>query len=350
MTPSIDPRKIRRDVLKWYDKYGRDLPWRKKGEDKPDPYHIWLAEIMGQQTTLQALIPYYLKFIEKWPTVHNLADALQEDILHEWAGLGYYARARNLHKCAKIVSHELKGEFPKTQKGLMSLPGVGEYSSSAMAAILYSESVPVIDGNVERVGARVFAVEAPLPKGKPEIKKHSAMLYERSTNRPGDYAQALMDLGAMVCTPKSPKCGICPISDQCLAFKKGIAAELPKREPKKARPKRYGGFYWITNEHGAVLFERRAENRMLGGMLGLPTTDWDDKTSTAKTPDGLKSVEKLSENHVVHHTFSHFDLELQGYRASYNPDSDRFEWIEPAKLNDLGLPSLFKKAVKMMTK
>lgn len=333
-------------MLDWYDRHGRDLPWRAKGSTKPDPYHVWLSEVMCQQTTIPAVLPYFLKFISKWPTVHDLAAAGQEDVMHEWAGLGYYARARNLHKCAKLVSYEHGGKFPQNAKELQKLPGIGEYTAAAIAAIVYGEPAPVIDGNVERVAARLYAFEGALPSAKTELKHIARTLYEGNKTRPGDLAQACMDLGAMICTPTSPKCGLCPVQTQCEGHRLEIAPELPKKEAKKAKPRRYGHFYWITNEDGAILFERRDESRMMGGMLALPTTDWDLKKETC--PLDLGALQKLSDNCIVRHSFTHFDLELQGYKAEFTPDDPRFVWVDSTGLEALGLPSLFKKAVKLM--
>lgn len=346
MTSSPDTNKIRQDILGWYDRQGRDLPWRIKGGRKADPYRVWLSEVMCQQTTIPAVMPYYQKFLTKWPTIQDLAAAEQDDVMHEWAGLGYYARARNLHKCAKEVAFERGGRFPETREELQKLPGIGDYTSAAIASIVFQEPASVIDGNVERVAARVFAFEGALPSAKPALKKLAEQLYDGNTERPGDLAQAYMDLGAMICTPTSPKCMICPIQEQCKAQRKGIAPELPRKETKKAKPKRYGHFYWITNSEGAVLFERRPEDRMMGGMLALPSTDWDLKRETT----GLKlaNIEKMSPNHRVLHGFTHFDLELQGYRAALEPDNQRFLWVNREELAQLGLPSLFKKAVKLM--
>lgn len=346
MTPTTDTDKIRSQMLGWYDRQGRDLPWRAKGNKRPDPYHVWLSEIMCQQTTIPAVMPYFLKFISKWPSVHDLAAAPQDDVMHEWAGLGYYARARNLHKCAKIISYDLNGAFPATAAELKKLPGIGDYTSAAIAAIVFDEPAPVIDGNVERVAARMFAFAEALPGAKTRLKKTAEQLYDGNRKRPGDLAQAYMDLGAMICTPTSPKCALCPVNGHCQAYHLGIAPELPRKEAKKAKPKRYGHYYWITNDEGAILFERRNEDRMMGGMLALPTTDWDLKreTSTLK----LDSPQKLSENYIVRHSFTHFDLELQGYTANFSPDDPRFIWVDAGRLDGLGLPSLFKKAVKLM--
>lgn len=333
-------------MLGWYDQQGRSLPWRARGDQIPEPYHVWLSEIMCQQTTIQAVIPYFMKFIKKWPSIHDLAKASQEDVMHEWAGLGYYARARNLHKCAKVVSEKLDGRFPNNKKALMELPGIGDYTSAAIASIVFDEAAPVVDGNVERVASRVFAFEEPLPTAKPKLKKEAERLYTKNKERHGDLAQAYMDLGAMICTPKSPKCMICPIREGCKGYALGIASELPQKEAKKAKPKRYGQYYWITNKEDAVLFERRAEDRMMGGMLALPSTDWDLKLETTHLE--LNNVEEMGANHTVRHSFTHFDLELSGFKADFEPKSSNFIWVSTDKIVDLGLPSLFKKAVKLM--
>lgn len=347
--------KFRAQMLEWYDNYGRTtIPWRAPKGVTPDPYHIWLSEIMCQQTTVQAVCPYFLKFISIWPNVHNLASALTEDVMREWAGLGYYARARNLHKCAKIVSVELGGAFPDNKCGLLQLPGIGDYTASAIASIAFNRSEIVVDGNVERVMARYFAIDEPVPPAKKKLKELAAQFYQGKMERPGDYAQSLMDLGAMICTPKSPKCALCPVNNNCAAYTLGYPERYPKRLPKLAKPQKFGQVFWVEDKQGNVILERRPENIMMGGMIGLPTTEWiegegnDINSSGIIPPFPLKGLDIIG---VVKHSFTHFDLTLaviKGY-SSDNP-SDLTQPYFKVKLKELQpshFPTLFKKAVNL---
>lgn len=338
--------KLRSALLAWFDVNQRRLPWR----NETDPYRIWLSEVMLQQTTVQAVIPYYTKFLEKWPTVQTLAAAKQEDVLHEWAGLGYYARARNLLACAKAITERHGGKFPDTQDFLRKLPGIGEYTSAAIAAIAFDRPAVVIDGNVERVIARLYAIRTPLPAAKAEIRKYASSLSKGRTDRPGDFAQASMELGATICIPGNPRCGSCPLKSFCKAYEHKIANELPKREKKVSKPARRGYYYWIQRHDGAVLFERRPDNATLGGMLGLPTSKW------------VKSGEKLSHHPIakriigkaptIRHVFTHFNLTLEGVRLNWGKHKipAGHLWIKHKGLKNIGLPSLFKKAVKILAK
>lgn len=350
MPPSIDMNKLQNDILAWYDGEGRDLPWRHRGGLHPNPYHVWLSEIMCQQTTIAAVIPYFEKFTTLWPEVHDLADAEKDNVMREWAGLGYYARARNLHKCAKVISHDLNGVFPDHKSALMDLPGIGDYTSSAIAAIVNGEKTPIIDGNVERVAARVFNIHEPLPKSKPIIKASAAQLYNDGSNiRPGDLGQGLMDLGATICSPKSPECMHCPIQKHCAAYKEGVQAELPKKDKKKPQPQKHGYFYWVENEKGEILVERRDEAKMLGGMIGLPSSDWVATDIERDHPLFLKNETDLGPNMIVKHTFTHFDLTLHGYKASSQSTPENHMWVDTKTLQDQGFPTLFKKAVKLFS-
>ena len=298
------------DLLDWYDTHARDLPWRilpsaRDVGELPDPYKIWLSEIMLQQTTVAAVKSYFEVFTSRWPTITDLAQAKDEDVMAAWAGLGYYARARNLLKCARQVVAESAGQFPKTRAELERLPGIGPYTSAAIASIAYDLSETVVDGNVERVMARVFDVHTPLPTAKPELTDLANALTPMA--RAGDYAQAVMDLGATICTPKSPACGICPWRTPCKARVAGSATDLPKKLPKTPKPIRYGIAYVAINVDGGVLLETRPEKGLLGGMLGWPGTDWSEEQPVPKPPllaDWTKS--KIE----VRHTFTHFHLRL----------------------------------------
>jgi A/G-specific adenine glycosylase len=336
---------FRQDLLRWYDAHARTLPWRARGGVASNPYHVWLSEIMLQQTTVQAVIPYFLKFLEKWPTVHDLERAEAQDIMQAWAGLGYYARARNLHKCAQYVSSILGGIFPTDIETLKTLPGVGDYTAAAISAIAFNRPANVVDGNVERVMARIFAVIEPLPDCKPALKKLAAMMAQRERARPGDYAQSLMDLGATICTPQSPKCMICPVAGHCEGRARGIAASLPARREKGAKPQKHGYVYWVRDSQGRILFERRGEIGLLGGTIGLPTSDWTQKNTERTHPPFI--LNPMQTTIMVRHGFTHFDLELAGWAGTAGPDlKPQFFWAEECEARSFGLPTLFKKAFR----
>ncbi|RDC69906.1 A/G-specific adenine glycosylase [Rhodovulum sp. 12E13] len=290
----------------WYDGHARDLPWRVPpgAGHRADPYRVWLSEVMLQQTTVAAVIPYFHRFTALWPTVAHLAAAEDAAVMAEWAGLGYYARARNLLKCARTVAAELGGAFPDTAEGLRALPGIGPYTAAAIAAIAFDRPETVVDGNVERVMARLHAVETPLPAAKPVLAAHAAALTPQE--RPGDHAQAVMDLGATICTPRSPACGICPVMRWCRARAAGLAAELPLKAPKRAKPTRLGLVYVARRADGAVLLETRPDGGLLGGMLGFPCTDW----AEARPPEAPPLTAEWRASGEVRHTFTHFHLRL----------------------------------------
>jgi A/G-specific adenine glycosylase len=334
-------------MLRWYDENKRRLPWRANTDVPPVPYHVWLSEIMLQQTTVAAVIPYFEKFVDKWPSVEDLANAPRDEIMQNWAGLGYYARARNLHKCAKVVAQEYKGVFPDDIKTLKSLPGIGDYTSAAIRSIAFDKDATVVDGNVERVMARYYCVKDPLPGSKKQLKELAHILSDGRKDRAGDYAQALMDLGATVCTPKSPSCGLCPLQKKCEAHKAGLQAELPAKVKKKDSPKKHGYVYWIENKEGKVLLERRPDTVMLGHMVGLPTSSWIDIKSDIPVPNFVSDSEPLDQ--FVLHSFTHFDLKLFGFKAVvHNLPSDDFFWEDKDKLSNVGFPTLFKKFVNQM--
>ncbi|MEM7523016.1 MAG: A/G-specific adenine glycosylase, partial [Pseudomonadota bacterium] len=260
-------------LLDWYDAEARVLPWRAPpGAGPADPYRVWLSEIMLQQTVVATVKPYFETFTTRWPTVEALAAAPREDVLAAWAGLGYYARARNLHKCAEVVAADHGGRFPDTEEGLRTLPGVGPYTAGAIAAIAFNRPVAAVDGNVERVMTRLHAIETPLPDAKPEIRAETEALIPQ--DRPGDFAQALMDLGATICIPKAPRCMLCPWRDPCRGRAAGVAADLPRKAPKKPKPERESVVYAHFRDDGAILMETRPETGLLGGMIGLPGPEW----------------------------------------------------------------------------
>lgn len=330
-------------ILDWYDRHRRVLPWRALPGQKADPYHVWLSEIMLQQTTVGAVIPYFTKFLDKWPTVQDLAAADQKEVMREWAGLGYYARARNLHACAKVIA-ERGGIFPSSQAELKKLPGIGDYTSAAIAAIAFNKPANVVDGNVERVMARYFKIEEPLPDSKKQLKSLAADM--AVTDRPGDYAQALMDLGATICTPKSPKCVLCPVNENCEAFAAGVAEELPRKKAKSEKPQKQGYVYWIEDSAGRVLLHRRSEKGMLGGMVGFPSSEWGIKSDTPTHIDDIEITEEISES--VYHSFTHFDLQLFLFRARFRSEGrEGWFWCDRAELHEVGFPTLFGKALRL---
>lgn len=337
---------ISADLLGWYDTHARDLPWRIGPAElargvRPDPYRVWLSEVMLQQTTVAAVKAYFLRFTTLWPTVNDLAAAEDADVMGEWAGLGYYARARNLLKCARVVASDHGGRFPDTEDGLRTLPGIGPYTAAAIAAIAFDRPAAVMDGNVERVLARLFAVETPLPAAKPELKA----LAEAQTpeGRPGCYAQAVMDLGATICSPKSPACGICPVMEVCDARRLGIAAELPKKSPKKPKPTRFGIAYLAKREDGAVLLETRPDKGLLGGMLGWPGTEWSEDAPTDIPPLEANWHDPQLE---VRHTFTHFHLRLSLRLATVPSETSptRGTFFPRAQFRPASLPTVMRKA------
>lgn len=296
-------------LLGWYDAHARVLPWRVPPAQSvagvlPDPYHIWLSEVMLQQTTVAAVVKYFNTFTKRWPNIQALATAQDADVMAEWAGLGYYARARNLLKCARMIVNDHGGVFPNDRAALLALPGIGPYTAAAISAIAFGRSACVVDGNVERVMARLFNVITPLPAAKPELTAHAAAL--TPVDRAGDYAQAVMDLGATICTPKSPGCGICPCTEYCAALPEGDAANLPLRPPKPAKPIRYGTAYIARRHDGAWLLERRPDNGLLGGMLGWPGSEWGEEA--VENPPFSADWQRLDAQ--VRHTFTHFHLRL----------------------------------------
>ena len=340
-------------MLAWYDRERRDLPWRVAGRRRPDPYRVWLSEIMLQQTTVKAVIPFYLRFLQRWPTVTALAKADLDDVLAAWAGLGYYSRARNLHACAQAVVEKHKGRFPRKESLLLELPGIGPYTAAAVAAIAYGEAATPVDGNVERVVARMFAVRTPLPDAKPELKRLAATL--TPTERPGDFAQAMMELGATICSPKRPSCLMCPLQMDCAAHALGIEAALPARAVKADRPSRYGVAFLAVREDGHMLLRRRPNAGLLGGMLEVPSTDWADTWISAE--HALRSAPVrgswLPMPGSVSHTFTHFKLTLMVYQAVVPPhtalnlwaEPERCRWVHRRDLDSVALPSVMRKVV-----
>lgn len=339
-------------VLAWYDVHARDLPWRRPPDPTgrapaPDPYRVWLSEIMLQQTTVAAVTAYFKAFTERWPTIETLAAADETDITAAWAGLGYYSRARNLHACARMVADEHGGRFPESAAELKRLPGIGDYTSAAIAAIAFNEPAPVVDGNIERVVTRLFRIGDPLPSAKPLVRAKVAELTPKE--RPGDFAQAMMDIGATICVPRRPACLLCPLRPDCEAEKAGDQTAYPVKAAKKAKPQRRGAAYAAFDKSGRhVWLRRRVSKGMLGGMVEVPSSEWSSRGDGATGPDGAPFSASWRKVGEVEHGFTHFDLTLEVFAAVIDgaPKSDGW-W---AKIDDLvteGLPTLMRKAMDL---
>lgn len=337
-------------LLSWYDRHHRDLPWRvsppmARGGIKANPYHVWLSEVMLQQTTVQAVKAYFEKFVTRWPTVAELAAAPTEDVMAAWAGLGYYARARNLKKCAEAVATDHEGRFPDTEEGLRALPGIGDYTSAAIAAIAFDRPAAVMDGNVERVISRLYAIDAPLPGSKPEMKARVAAM--TPAERPGDFAQAMMDLGATICTPKRPSCVLCPFREDCLALATDNPERFPVKAAKKEKPVRIGAAFVAVDRDNRVLLRRRVETGLLGGMTEVPTTGWTARLDGGDTEDHAPFDAHWQPKGVVTHVFTHFELKLSVFHATGVEAPANNGWWEPvANLDAQALPTVMKKVIE----
>jgi A/G-specific adenine glycosylase len=335
-------------LLGWYDRHRRDLPWRAPPGERADPYKVWLSEIMLQQTTVAAVKPYFGDFLSRWPSVAHLSEASGDEVLRQWAGLGYYSRARHLHACAKLVAGALDGKFPETEAELLNLPGIGPYTAAAIAAIAFGQPAAAVDGNIERVVARLFAVKTPLPAAKAHIKAKASELVPR--DRPGDFTQATMDLGAMICTPKNPSCAICPLQEFCRAYASGSPAALPRKAPRQKRPMRYGAVFFIRRTDGAVLVRTRPQNGLLGGMTEFPGTSWEtqfDSSQAAERAPVEAVYRKLDQ--VVSHSFTHFALRLDIFIAEVPatqcpPENCRF--VPRRSLGKEAFPSVMRKIIE----
>jgi A/G-specific adenine glycosylase len=332
-------------LLRWYDDHARTLLWRAPpGQPTSGPYRVWLSEIMLQQTTVAAVIPYFERFTARWPNVAALAAADDADLMAAWAGLGYYARARNLLKCARIVVAEHGGAFPTTEAGLLKLPGIGAYTAAAIAAIAFGERAIVVDANVERVISRLFAIETPLSAAKAEIRTACDTI--TPARRPGDFAQAMMDLGATICSPRAPACPSCPLARGCSAYKAGIAERLPVKRAKAAKPQRTGTAYWIENDDQVWLVQR-GEKGMLAGMRALPDDGWAARQDGDSQPPFEANWQKLGS--AVDHVFTHFTLSLNVAVTAEPVKQDALPsglWWPIKRLDSAGLPTLFMKAAK----
>jgi A/G-specific adenine glycosylase len=344
-TPPRTATALSERLLAWYDRHRRILPWRAPPSLRQDPYRVWLSEIMLQQTTVVAVAPYFAAFLARWPDVRALAAADLDGVLHAWQGLGYYARARNLHACARAVVARHGGAFPADEAALRALPGIGAYTAAAIAAIAFDRKATAMDGNVERVIARLYAVTTPLPDAKPELHCLAAAL--TPAQRAGDYAQALMDLGATVCTRHKPKCVLCPWRDPCRARRQGIAESLPVRAPKAARPLRRGVAFWAVRGDGAVLLRRRPEKGLLGGMMEVPSTEW--RVEPWTLADARQAAPVAARWRalpgIVRHGFTHFELEITILAGTVRRAGGDGVWVALGRLGDHALPTLMKKVV-----
>jgi A/G-specific adenine glycosylase len=343
-------------LLAWYDRHRRTLPWRAPKGERADPYRVWLSEIMLQQTTVRAVAPYYARFLARWPDVRALAAAPLDDVLKAWAGLGYYARARNLHACARAVVERHCGAFPASEGELRRLPGIGDYTAAAIAAIAFDVPASPVDGNIERVVARLFTVGEPLPAAKPRLRQLARAITPQK--RAGDFAQAMMDLGATICSPKKPACALCPWNESCAAFARGDAETFPRRAPKREGALRRGAAFVARRADGYLLVRTRPAKGLLGGMTEVPTTEWSadfDEGEALESapifsyrPRGVRGIAWRRVAGVVRHVFTHFPLELSVYVmevAANTPAPDGARWAKISELGGEALPSLMRKVV-----
>src|SRR5438046_5768875 len=340
-------------LLAWYDRHRRRLPWRQEAGERADAYRVWLSEIMLQQTGVKAVGPYFEKFVARWPDVEALGRASLDDVLRMWAGLGYYSRARNLHACAVAVVRDHGGVFPDTEAGLRALPGIGPYTAAAIAAIAFDRRTMPVDGNIERVVSRLFAVEEPLPKARPLIQQLAITLLDAGVekSRAGDSAQALMDLGSSICTPKKPACALCPLNDDCVSSARGDQETFPRKAAKKTGALRRGAAFVVTRGD-ELLVRSRPEKGLLGGMTEVPGSDWiaghEDKAALKQAPDLAGVTRWHRKAGVVTHVFTHFPLELVIYTAkapSRTKAPEGMRWVPIATLADEALPNVMRKAI-----
>lgn len=341
------------DLLQWYDRHARILPWRvppakSKAGALPNPYHVWLSEIMLQQTQVATVRDYYLKFLSLWPSVDDLARADTEDVMKAWAGLGYYSRAQNLKKCAEIVSDQYAGIFPPSYDALKKLPGIGDYTAAAISAIAFKQPAAVVDGNIERVITRQYSLTEPVPKVKKQVRAFVTELLP--IERPGDFAQAMMDLGASLCSPKKPACSSCPVSSSCTAHLEGNQETFPVKLPKAEKPLRRGAAFVILNESGELFLQKRVESGLLGGMSEVPGTHWTARQDGLLGQGALPFNAAWKQCGTAKHTFTHFHLELEVWSvlaAGTNPLFEGGWWVSQKELGDEALPTVMKKAISI---
>ena len=352
MLKRLNITKLEENLLSWYNSNQRVLPWRAVPGYSPNPYHVWLSEIMLQQTTVATVKDYFSRFVTRWPIVEDLAEATLDEVFHNWQGLGYYSRARNLHNCAQILVRDFKGILPHDGTVLLRLPGIGPYTAAAIAAIAYDQPVVPVDGNVVRVISRFFALATPLPALKNEVQALAKEMVP--SHRSGDFAQSLMDLGATVCRPRNPLCVSCPLQESCKGYRQGIAAQLPYPAAKGIKPRRYGVAFWVENDEGKILLEKRPDKGLLAGLIGLPTTSWRDTpwklepgVLGTEAPIDVEAWEHL--HGIVRHTFTHFHLELTIAKGRSNV-SQKGLWSSVENLKSHALPTLMKKVILAVVK
>ena len=336
-------------ILGWYECHARKMPWRVTPHDhaagvRAEPYHVWLSEVMLQQTQVATVHEYFIKFLSNWPTVQEMADAELEDILKAWAGLGYYSRARNLKKCADIIASEFGGKFPHNSEALKKLPGIGDYTAAAIASIAFDEPVAVLDGNIERVMTRQLRIEKPASDAKPEIRQALTEILDQE--KPGEFAQAMMDLGATICTPKRPACSLCPVNSECQAFAKGDQERFPVKKSKPKKPTRKGAAFVIQNSKGDVFLTKRPQQGLLAGMTQVPTTGWSVRVDGATGKQAAPLKADWQNTGSIRHTFTHFHLELEVWHATHNSKIS-FDgwWCKFDNLENEALPTVMKKAI-----
>jgi A/G-specific adenine glycosylase len=337
------------DLLAWYDRHARVLPWRARRGERADPYRVWLSEIMLQQTTVKTVAPYYARFLAQWPTVNALAEAELDDILRAWAGLGYYARARNLHACAKAIAARYSGQFPDDMDALRALPGIGDYTAAAIAAIAFDGPAVPVDGNIERVVSRLFAIEDQLPAAKPTIKRSAASLLP--PRRTGDFAQAMMDLGATICSPKRPACVLCPWNASCVANRRGDQEAFPHKAPKREGKLRRGAAFVAIRGDADVLLRRRPAKGLLASMMEVPGSEWShdfDATHALRSAPRISRARWRCVPGIVRHVFTHFPLELAVFaarvpRATAAPKGAH--WVKIGDLSGEALPNIMRKVL-----
>lgn len=327
-------------ILSWYDKEARSFPWRTHA---PHPYHIWLSEVMLQQTTTTTVEPYFNKFIQKWPAIDSLSQSSLDDVLHAWQGLGYYSRARNLHACAKEIMQNYDGSLPKEEKDLLKLPGIGPYTAAAIAAIAYDQPTAPVDGNIARIFSRLYKLEDP----KETKSKLEPVVPKR---RNGDFVQALMDIGATLCTPKNPKCEKCPLSSHCLAYKEGLQNEYPRKKATSAKPVKHGVFFWIENKRGQILIRKRPAKGLLASMMEIPSTPWLEKPFSLKEARKHMPVHTPSvlQKDIIEHSFTHFHLIMKMTSSKIQEDNLPGLWIHKDEFDRYAFPTLMQKAIKKL--
>ena len=344
---TLKPAALAAELLAWYGVHGRDLPWRSPPGVRPDPYRVWLSEIMLQQTTVATVGPYFERFLDRWPRLLDLAAAPLDDVLHAWQGLGYYARARNMLRCAQQIVESYGGYFPQEESALLKLPGIGPYSAAAIAAIAFESPATILDGNVERVIARLRQVETSLPAAKKELRRLATEI--TPAKLPGDYAQAIMDLGATICTPRKPACPRCPWQSVCRASAAGIQELLPRKTPKPERLLRHGMAFWAVRGDGRILLRRRPEKGLLGGLMEVPTSAWCDTPWNPRAARREAPVEARwrALPGVIAHGFTHFRLEIKVYAGKADGRAAvEGIWCAPDRFTDQALSTLSKKVIR----